>query len=107
MPSPKLTRFRENVLNRVKQIPRGKVATYGDVGDRKRANVGGAIAHIVEHFDPELPWHRVVKQEGWLSDRAMRGQRCRLRAEGVGFHPDGRVDLELFGWKEKPWGPIE
>ncbi|MDE0452354.1 MAG: MGMT family protein [Gammaproteobacteria bacterium] len=99
MPSRKLTRFRENVLHRVKEIPRGKVATYGDVG--------GAIAHVGEHFDPDLPWHRVVKQDGWLSDRAMRGQRCRLKAEGVRFHPDGRVDLELFGWKEKPWGPIE
>lgn len=107
MPRPKLTRFRENVLNRVKEIPPGKVVTYGDVGDRKRANVGGAMAHVVDHFDWELPWYRVVKQDGGLSDRAMRSQRCRLRAEGVGFHPDGRVDLELFRWKEKPWGPID
>ena len=107
MPRPKLTKFRANVLDRVKEIPFGKVVTYGDVGDRKRANVGGAMAYVVDHFDPDLPWHRVVKQDGCLSDRAIGGQRARLQAEKVGFHPDGRVDLQRFGWKERPWDPIE
>ena len=107
MPSPRLTEFRENVLYRVKTIPYGTVVTYGDVGDRKRANVGGAMAYLVEHVDPELPWHRVVLQGGGLSDRALQGQRDRLQAEGIGFDADGRVHLDLFVWKEHHWQPID
>ena len=107
MPKLDSTKFREDVLKRVQEIPSGKVVTYGDLGDRKRANVGGAMAYLVDHVDAELPWHRVVKQDGRLSDRAMSGQRDRLLAEGIGFRPDGRVDLDLFEWKEHHWGPID
>ena len=107
MPTPGLTKFREDVLKRVKEIPFGRVVTYGDLADRKLANVGGAMAYLVDHVDAELPWHRVVKQDGRLSDRAMSGQRDRLLAEGIGYHSDGRVDLDRYRWKEHHWGPID
>ncbi|MDE0343880.1 MAG: MGMT family protein [Deltaproteobacteria bacterium] len=102
-----MTKFREAVLERVKEIPSGRVVTYGDLGDRKRANVGGAMAYLVDNEDAEIPWHRVVKQDGRLSDRAMSGQRNRLRAEGITFDADGRVDLDRFQWKEHQWGRID
>ena len=65
------------------------------------------MAYLVDHVDVELPWHRVVKQDGRLSDSAMSGQRERLRAEGIEFHPDGHVDLDLFRSKEHQWGPVD
>ena len=107
MPDPVLTKFREAVLKRVKEIPPGTVVTYGDIGDRKRANVGGAMVYLVDYEDAKLPWHRVIKQDGQLSDRAMSGQRDRLRAEGITFDADGHVNLDQYQWTEHHWGPID
>ncbi|MDE0368341.1 MAG: MGMT family protein [Gammaproteobacteria bacterium] len=107
MPSPRLTRFREAVLKRVQEIPSGMVVTYADLGDRKCANVGGAMTYLVDHEYAEIPWHRVVKKGGRLSDKGMSGQQDRLLAEGITFRPDGSVNLDLFEWKEHHWGPID
>ena len=107
MHRPGLTKFRKDVFKRVNEIPSGRVVTYGDLGDRKRANVGRAMAYLVDNEDADLPWHRVVKQDGGLSDRAMSGQRNRLRTEGITFDAGGRVDLDLFRWKEHHWGSID
>ena len=89
----------------VKQIPRGCVATYGQVaemvGDRKLARVVGNALH--RNPDPEqIPCHRVVNAKGELAVRFAFGgageQAKRLEAEGVAV-VDGRVDLQKYGWK--------
>ncbi len=109
MPDSGLSKFQENVLGRVEKIPCGKVVTHADVGDRKCANVGRALESMMDKgHDP--PWHRVVKrdrQPRWLSAKVIGEQRDRLRKEGVELRPDGRVDLNLFRWKEPGWGPID
>ena len=106
MSHPNMTPFREKVRKRVEEIPRGKVVTYADIGGPKLANLGGAMEHLVRHFDPELAWHRVVKSDRSLSDKAMDGQREQLRAEGVEFLTDGKVDRR-FLWTEPTFAPME
>ena len=98
MSRPNMTEFRESVRKRVETIPPGRVLTYAEVGGRNLANVGGAMAHLVRHFDPELPWHGVVKSDGSLSKKTIDGQCDRLRAEAVEFLRDGRVDMGRFHW---------
>lgn len=90
----------------VAAIPKGKVATYGQVallaGLPGRARQVGYALHAAA--DPSLPWHRVVNARGEISLRsggsqADEVQRLRLEAEGVVFDRCGRIDLELYRWR--------
>jgi methylated-DNA-protein-cysteine methyltransferase-like protein len=69
-------------------IPRGKVATYGDVA--KAAGFGGAARQVVwalHAAPPGLPWHRVLGANGRILLKGEHGleQRLRLQSEGVRF----------------------
>ena len=89
----------------VRQIPRGMVATYGQIaalaGNRRWARVVGYALHA----NPEpgvTPCHRVVFKDGRLSSAFAFGgenvQRQLLEDEGVRFLSDGRVDMAHCGW---------
>ena len=92
------------VLSTVRAIPRGRVATYGDVaaaaGLPGRARlVGRVLREAPEALAAIVPWHRVVGAGGVLSvgrfaPHAALTQRMRLEREGVRFTRGGRVDLE-------------
>ncbi len=96
----------------VRRIPRGMVATYGQVaalagvpGLARR--VGSALFALPE--GSTVPWHRVVNAAGELSvARVDAGtalvQRQRLEREGVTFDARGRVDLARHGWRARPRG---
>ncbi len=87
-----------------RQIPRGRVATYGQiaaiVGDCTPRMVGYAMAAVPAGSD--VPWHRVINAQGKISLRAdSRGsaeQRARLEAEGIHFDADSRVNLRRVQW---------
>jgi methylated-DNA-protein-cysteine methyltransferase-like protein len=93
----------------VRRIPRGRVATYGQVaalagfaGQARRA--GYALAALPEHS--AVPWHRVVNARGEISLRGPGGggavtQRIRLEQEGVEFDARGRISLERFAWRPR------
>ena len=93
-----------NVYELVQAIPRGRVATYGQVarllGLRRGARaVGWALRALPPGLARRVPWHRVVGHGGRISPRAGPGpqqQRRRLRAEGVRFMR-GAVDLARHG----------
>ena len=94
--------MKEQVYEFVKSIPRGKVATYGQIalylGNRNFARVVGNILH--GNPDPEhIPCHRVVNAQGRLSSAYAFGgiavQRCLLESEGVVFKNDLVVDLSV------------
>jgi len=92
----------ERVQDLVRCIPRGKVATYGQlsrmIGRRlSPVGVGWAIRAAPEG---SIPWQRVVNAQGGIStDGEHPGlQRAMLETEGVRFGPDGRVDLARHGW---------
>lgn len=86
----------------VARIPRGKVATYGQVarlaGRVTARLVGYAMANCPEH----LPWQRVINSKGEVSPRkhgdGQLRQRERLERERVRFDAKGRVDLARHRW---------
>lgn len=89
----------------VRQIPKGSVATYGDVaflaGNPRLARVVGYALH--QNPDPEtIKCHRVVNREGRVSNAFVFGgeneQIRRLRQEGVEVSDDGFVDLQKYQW---------
>lgn len=92
----------------VRRIPRGRVATYGQVahlaGLPGRARQVGYALHAVPGESP-IPWHRVINGRGEISTRADPGgdevQRVLLEAEGVAFDLRGRVDLERYQWRPR------
>ena len=98
----KLLPIRENIYEFVKSIPKGKVATYGQIalylGNRNFARVVGNILH--SNPDPEhIPCHRVVNAQGQLSRSyafgGIEAQRRLLESEGVVFKNDQVVDLSV------------
>ena len=103
--------FRIHVWNIVRQIPNGKVATYGQIASllpvpsgiteqdfRAFAPrwVGGAMAACPD----DVPWQRVINAQGKISLRGSDNSRQQelLEAEGVEFDDRQRVDLKRFGW---------
>jgi alkylated DNA nucleotide flippase Atl1 len=75
------------VLDRVRSIPRGRVACYGDVSPGSPRYAGSVLA---ASGDPAVPWQRVVRADGSLA-KGLR-QRRLLEAEGVPFRGE-RVDM--------------
>jgi methylated-DNA-protein-cysteine methyltransferase-like protein len=101
--APKTSHTFERVWALIKRIPRGKVATYGQLSrmiDRRLTPVGiGWAIHAAP--DGSIPWHRVVNAKGGIStEREAPGfQRAKLRAEGVRFDRAGFIDLDRYGWQ--------
>jgi methylated-DNA-protein-cysteine methyltransferase related protein len=77
----------QEVLDRVREIPEGFVATYGDVSPGAPRFAGSVLFEVHE---PDLPWWRVVRADGSLAKGAR--QRRLLVAEGVPFRGE-RVDM--------------
>ena len=90
----------------VKRIPRGRVATYGQIAtlaglDGHARQVGYALHSLPDGL--HIPWHRVINAKGEISPRSAGDshelQRMLLEGEGIDFTLDGRVDLKKFRWK--------
>jgi methylated-DNA-protein-cysteine methyltransferase related protein len=77
------------ILARVRAVPVGFVRTYGDVSPGA-PRVAGAVLHHCS--DPTLPWHRIVRADGTLTQGER--QRALLEAEGVPFR-GRRVDMRI------------
>ena len=89
----------ERMLHQVRRIPKGKVATYGDVA--AAAGHPGAARQVVwalRSGGKNVPWHRVLGANGRILLTGENGfeQRLRLRAEGILVTGD-RVDLHQYG----------
>jgi len=97
--------FFERVVNVIKSIPKGNVATYGQIaGYAGSSRAARQVAYILHSSSEkhDLPWHRVVNSKGGISLKPGHGyelQKRRLEAEGVVFKEDGSVDLKRFLWK--------
>ena len=90
----------------VARIPRGRVATYGQVarlaGLPGHARLVGYAMHALPS-DTSLPWQRVVNAQGGLSTPPGHDavQRRLLEREGVRFDANGRIPLESFQWRPR------
>jgi methylated-DNA-protein-cysteine methyltransferase related protein len=94
----------EMIWEIVRQIPRGKVATYGQValesGFPGQARLVGYALHALRPH-AGVPWQRIINSQGKISfprgSSAYKRQHRLLVAEGVTFQGD-TIDLECFGW---------
>ena len=89
----------------VRRIPRGRVATYGQVaalaGIAGQARLVGYAMHALPQ-GTAVPWQRVINARGMVSARRSGdsvSQRMLLEREGVAFDGAGRTSLVRFGWK--------
>jgi methylated-DNA-protein-cysteine methyltransferase related protein len=95
----------------VKKIPRGVVATYGQIAalagmPRHARHVGYALSAMPANM--KLPWHRVINSQGRISLRLRHWdsgsdnlQRILLEDEGVTFDSTGKISLKKFQWIPK------
>jgi methylated-DNA-protein-cysteine methyltransferase-like protein len=100
LPSP----FTKKTIDKIRSIPRGMVATYGQIamlsGNPAAARQIVRILHI--YFEKEeLPWHRVVNRFGKISLKDHQGliQKDLLKGEGVVFDGGDKIDLAIYLWK--------
>ncbi len=99
-----MNQFTSKVKSLIKQIPRGKVCTYGIIassaGNPRSARQVARILHACSKKD-SLPWHRVVNRNGKISLKPYEGyeiQRQLLEAEGIVFNPKNEICFDSFLW---------
>jgi methylated-DNA-protein-cysteine methyltransferase-like protein len=114
MANPGPHKLHELIYDVVEQIPRGKVATYGQVallaGLPGQARLAGyAMFNLPEELVGRIPWQRVINAQGRISYSEARlgndhKQRQLLEREGVVFDARGKIDLRVYGWRPADWG---
>lgn len=110
-PRPAAETYRR-IWDTVRRIPRGRVASYGQVavaaGFPKQPRLAGYAMHALPSGS-RVPWHRVINAQGRISfpprSEPYREQRRRLEAEGVVFIA-GRVDFARYGWRWRNDSPL-
>lgn len=92
----------------VRLIPKGRVATYGQIADLAdlpgQARLVGYALYRVDMQLSDVPWHRVINAKGEVSESPLRYgtdylQRSLLEQEGILFSPGGKVDLNEYRWR--------
>ena len=112
--------FFEQVYRLVRQVPPGKVTSYGAtarmLGQPHAARTVGWALHSLppsggDEREGDVPWHRVINSQGRIStscrEHGANLQQALLEAEGVEFDEHGTVDWERFGWEGLPWPEVE
>lgn len=103
------TEFYRQVLHYILRIPRGKVATYGQIAKLAGKPQGArGVAWILHSSSTvhKLPWHRVLNTKGKISfekgSHNFRKQKLLLISEGVDVTIDGALSLAKYQWKKQP-----
>lgn len=104
----------QKVYNIVKKIPKGKIATYGQVGQLVGLDprvVGWALNKLANQRTSEaarvaVPWHRVINSKGGISTNRVMNiplglQKRLLEREGIKFGKNEKVDLKKYSWGVK------
>lgn len=102
--------FYRRVYEVVRAIPSGRVMTYAQIAHllgapRAARAVGYALAHLPQ--DIEVPWQRVINQQGKISPRGIGSapgdrQRALLELEGLVFDAQGKLNLRAVRWDPDP-----
>ncbi len=94
----------------VRQIPCGKVATYGQIADLAglygKARLVGYAMFLFDTASNDIPWHRVINAKGEISysnlrEGGDRKQKHLLEQEGIEFNSKGKINLSQFQWQPK------
>lgn len=96
--------YREKVYEIVREIPAGKVMTYGQIaeilGEGYTARTIGYVMHAAD--TENIPWQRVINSQGKCStDKLLLPHNIQqkiLENEGVVFNEKGKCDLEKYRW---------
>jgi|SRR3989344_74078 len=104
MKTPITHRPFEQVYTLVRNIPRGKVTTYGAIG--KKLGMSPRVVGYILHLNPDgakIPCHRVVNINGRVAPRYAFGghdeQKRRLEQEGIEFIDEQHLDLKKYLWR--------
>jgi methylated-DNA-protein-cysteine methyltransferase-like protein len=95
--------YRERVYEIVRQIPRGRVMTYGQIaeilGEGYTPRTVGFVMHAAE---TDVPWQRVINSQGSCSTEKLtlpqNKQQLILESEGIAFDDKGRCNLKRYRW---------
>lgn len=96
--------FTEKAIRIIKEIPAGRVMTYGQVAACAGSPRGGRqVARLLHSMSSkyELPWHRVVNAQGQImiqDPEARFAQQTFLQKEGVEVSANGKIDLSRFSY---------
>jgi methylated-DNA-protein-cysteine methyltransferase-like protein len=103
-----ISEFTKKVLQLIRAIPKGRVATYKQIAELAGKPQGSRGVAWILHSSSvkyELPWHRVINSQGKISfdprSTNYREQKKRLAREGVIVESDGQLDLEKYRWRKK------
>jgi len=105
--------FSQNIIRIIKNIPHGKVLTYGYIaklaGNPRAARQVSWILHSSTK-KYELPWHRVINSQGILALKSVEDkeyQKKLLEHENIVVSDDFKIDLEEYAWKIDSIGKIK
>ncbi len=93
----------ERIYELVRQIPRGRVTSYGQLGAMCGISDSRVVGEAM-NASHDVPWQRVINSRGEISIRGATGARQRelLEQEGVEFDANGRIDFGEYGWTADP-----
>ena len=104
--------FSKKVIDVVRKIPRGKVATYQQIaGLSGKPHASRGVAWILNSCAEKykLPWQRVLSSKGRVSFKPLtakhRLQTSLLKREGVRFAKNGDIEMSKFQWRKRPTLP--
>ncbi|MEK2647049.1 MGMT family protein [Bdellovibrio sp. BCCA] len=102
------TDFSKKVISFIKKIPKGKVATYGQIAKLAGKPQGSRGVAWILHSCSEshdLPWQRVLNSKGKISfppsTSSYVKQKRLLVKEGIEFGEQDQIDLKKFQWRKK------
>ncbi|KAB7670800.1 MGMT family protein [Bacillus sp. B1-b2] len=103
-----MTPFTTKVIAIIKEIPTGRVMTYGQIaklaGSPRAARQVVRVLHSMSK-NHQLPWHRVINSRGYISINGDQAtiQRQLLENEGISSQLDGSIDLKTYGYEPLQW----
>lgn len=95
--------YRERVFRIVREIPAGRVMTYGQLAEILGTGYDArTIGYCMHAADDTVPWHRVINAQGACSTGRIllpvNKQQMLLEAEGIHFNAQARCDLSQYRW---------
>lgn len=106
MSNKTISPFTKRVVEVIKSIPKGKVATYGQIatfaGNRFGARQVVWILNSLSERE-KLPWHRVINSKGKISltGSGYEIQKKLLLQEAISFDDNDKIDFKMFLWKPR------